>query len=140
MRAYIIKYLFSAKGMYASWDRLGDISAALNNLQDIKKQIGAFLETSYRGSKHTSPDTSDIVHKVAGKLEELDLHQFQPGQIGDSTKQVVDTLASGMKKIKSATLVTFNKKVHGMNMGEWIEDKPDELPSVEMSIEGKTIV
>jgi len=37
------QFLFATKGLYASWDRLGDISAAVDYLQKIKKEVGIAL-------------------------------------------------------------------------------------------------
>jgi hypothetical protein len=105
--------------LYASWDRLGDISVALNSLKGVKKQMGDALKASYHSSTHTTPDTSSSIKKVAMKIQELNLHKFEPERRGDAGKLIVNTQISGMKKLTSSTLATFNKKVHGIIAGQW---------------------
>ncbi|KIM76759.1 hypothetical protein PILCRDRAFT_39225, partial [Piloderma croceum F 1598] len=96
-----LKFLFAVKGLCSSWDGLADISAAVDYLQKIKNQVGVALRC-YGGTKHTTPDTSSLVWKVADKQR----HD------NDAVKPIVDILAAGEWKIKSASLATFNKKVH----------------------------
>jgi hypothetical protein len=64
------------KGLYASWDRLGDILAAVDYLQKIKKEVGTALG-GYKGKTHTTPNTSDLVWKVANDVREVDLLTFK---------------------------------------------------------------
>jgi hypothetical protein len=71
---------FVAKGLHSSWDKLGDISAAVLQLQNVKKQVTKALGASYEGKTHTTPDTSMLVWKVANKVRELVLSKYQPGQ------------------------------------------------------------
>ncbi|KAG2044371.1 hypothetical protein BDR03DRAFT_849365 [Suillus americanus] len=107
-----LKLFFSAKGVYSTWDRLGDISATIALLQNIKKQVGRALGITYHGLNHTTPNTSSSVWKVANKLNELELHVFNPDRKeNDSIKPIVDVLTEGKWKLKSSTLVSFNKKV-----------------------------
>lgn len=129
----IDQFLFAAKGLYASWDRLGDISAAVDYLQKIKKQVGIGLGR-YGGTTHTTPDTSDLVWKVANKVKELELQIFKlqrQGHDNDTVKPVVDILAAGEQKLKSASLATFNKKVHTLINGHSVEEEVDEIPGVD---------
>ncbi|KII83571.1 hypothetical protein PLICRDRAFT_77985, partial [Plicaturopsis crispa FD-325 SS-3] len=107
-----LKILFLSKGMYGSWERLGDISAAINHIQKVKKQVGLSLGAKYHGRTHTTPDTSASVWKVFHKVQELGLHTFTPDRDGnDSCKATVDILLTGEKKLKSSTLGTINKKI-----------------------------
>ena len=127
-----IQRFFAPKGIYASWERLGDISATVNLLQHVRKQVGRALGIAYHGITHVSPDTSASVQTIMHKIAELGLHAFTLDREGNSSvKQVIDTLASGEHKLKSSTLATFNKKVRGMIAGEELLDtEEDEIPSV----------
>ena len=92
MLAYMshIQFLFAAKGLYLSWDHLGDISAAVGYLQKIKKQVSVALGC-YSRTKHTTPDTSALVWKVTDKVKELELQIFKSQHQGNDTiKPVVD--------------------------------------------------
>ncbi|KAF9234843.1 hypothetical protein BU15DRAFT_78605 [Melanogaster broomeanus] len=128
---HLIKFLklfFAAKGVYASWDHLGDISATVDLLQNVRKQVGHALGISYHGITHTMPDTIAAIKKVSSKVSELELHSFKPDRAENSlVRPVVDTLATGEQKLKSATLATFNRKVRGMMAGEGFELEEDEI-------------
>lgn len=131
----LIQFLFAAKGLYASWDRLGDISAAVDYLQKIKKEVGIALG-KYSGTTHTIPDTSDLVWKVANKVHELELQIFKlnrQGNDNEGIKPVINILAAGEQKLKSASLATFNKKVHTLINGHSVEEEVDELPGIDYS-------
>jgi hypothetical protein len=131
---------FVAKGARANWDRLGDISSAVIQLQHIKKQMASALGTSYEGTTHTTPDTSHLVWRVADKAQELGLARHQSGRSGnDNQKAIVDLIESGEKKLISSSLGTFNKKLACMLEGNLdgvvalTED--DELPAVAISLD-----
>jgi hypothetical protein len=59
---------FVAKGLCSTWDRLGDISGAVVQLQNVKKQVTRALGTAYEGTAHTTPDTSSLVWKIANEV------------------------------------------------------------------------
>ena len=87
------QHFFAAKGVYTSWDHLGDILATVYLLQSVCKQVGCALGIVYHGISHTMPDMSAAINKVAYKVEELELHIFnlnRPG--GDLIRPVVDML------------------------------------------------
>ncbi|KAF8119144.1 hypothetical protein EV363DRAFT_1593479 [Boletus edulis] len=96
---HLIKFLklfFAAKGVYASWDHLGDISAAVDLLQSVRKQVGRALGIAYRGITHTTPDVSAAINKAAYKVGELALHISDLNRLGgDLVGPVVDTLTAG---------------------------------------------
>ncbi|KAG0698558.1 hypothetical protein DFH29DRAFT_1081734 [Suillus ampliporus] len=135
---HLIKFLkmfFAAKGIYSTWDRLGNISATVDLLQNVKKQVGSALGIAYHGLNHSSPDTSASVWKVAKKINELRLHQFTSDRTeDDAVKPVVDTLMTGEKKMKTSTLATFNRKVRKMLAGEGFEQEEDEIPSLSFDL------
>jgi hypothetical protein len=118
--------------MYADWERLGNISAALDILQVVKENISISLDTSYSGSTHKTPDTAALVWRVANKVAEHGLHKFQAGREGnDIVKPTPDLLTTGQHRLKSSTLATFNRKVGSLIEGEIVEDEDDKLPVVE---------
>lgn len=131
---------FVAKGLRSSWDRLGDISGAVVQLQNVKKQVSKAMGASYEGKTHTTPDTSPLVWKVAKEVWELVLGKHQPGRKGNDKQKMVNNLVDlGEKRLFSSTLETFNKKFACMKAGkvdelaEMTED--DELPSVQLTVD-----
>ncbi|KAF8871289.1 hypothetical protein BD779DRAFT_1454211, partial [Infundibulicybe gibba] len=129
------KDLFAAKGMYGGWDRLANISAAIDVLGSVKRNVAVSLNASYSGITHTAPDTSDLVWRVALKAQDLGLNQFQLNrEKNDAVKLTVDTLATGERLLKSATLATFNKKVKAAALGILIEDELDEIPTLDLGV------
>jgi hypothetical protein len=84
----------------------------------------------YSGTKHTTPDTLSLVWKVVEKVKELELQVFKlehQGHDNDAVKPIVNILAAGEQKIKSASLATFNKKVHTLISGYSVEEEHDEI-------------
>ena len=126
------KRFFTAKGVYASWDQSG-ISAAVDHLQHIRKQVGSSLGISYHGLIHTTPDTDSPVQKISYKVNKLAMHVVAPPCHNTNTtavKPVVDALAAGERKLKSSTLSTFNRKVQTLLAGKspGVEAEEDEIP------------
>ena len=122
---------FAAKGVYAGWDRLGDISAAVDLLLQTWKKVAEDIEIDYHGITHITPDNSASINKIAYKVEELTFHQYRLDRDLDGHSQirpVIDTLATGEKKLQSSTLSTFHKKVQGMMVGEVFKAEEDEIP------------
>jgi hypothetical protein len=115
--------------LYGSWDRLGDASAAINHVQDVKKRVGTTLSIAYHGSTHTSPDTSSKVWCVADKVKHMELQTFIPGREGnEQVKPCIDILSEGKAKLKSSSLKTFNRKIHRYLAGQSVEAEIDTLP------------
>ncbi|KAF8834600.1 hypothetical protein BDN67DRAFT_868772, partial [Paxillus ammoniavirescens] len=78
---HLIKFLnlfFAVKGIYASWDCLGDISVNVDLLQNVCKQVGCALGIVYHTITHITPDMAAAINKVAHKVSELELHVFKP--------------------------------------------------------------
>ena len=134
------QFLFAAKGLYSTWERLGNISAIVEFLQNIKKQVTSALGCPYKGTSHTSPDTSECVWKVGNKVKELGLDKFEADREGNAVaKKTVNILSLGEKRLKSSTLATFNKKVRRLHDGYLDEDAEldvDEMPPEALSFEG----
>ncbi|KAK7013155.1 hypothetical protein R3P38DRAFT_2640298 [Favolaschia claudopus] len=129
-----IKELFATKGMYGSWDRLADISAAIDVIDSVKKNAAMSLGASYQGSSHKTVDTSHLVWRVAHKARELSLNTFLATRDNNS-KPSVDILSAGEAVLKSASLATFNKNRRALLKGIMMEEEKDDLPAMNLSRE-----
>ncbi|KAJ7451396.1 hypothetical protein FB451DRAFT_1051517 [Mycena latifolia] len=126
-----LKTLLKAKGMNSTWDRLGNISAAIVQLQRVKKKVSSALDAGYKSSRHTTPDISQMVKRVQRKVHQEGLHKFQAGRANnDRRKLVCDIQMLGESRLKSSTLGTFNKKVLAMVDGIEVEEEEDECPAI----------
>jgi hypothetical protein len=115
---YILQSVFTSKGVHASWDRLGDISAASNVLRAVKKRLGRELKTIYRGRTHKVPDLSRSIWKISEKAIEMCLlDKDSSGDSIDTEYEVVDILETGEKSLRSSTLESFNKKSRSLSAG-----------------------
>ncbi|KAJ7434402.1 hypothetical protein FB451DRAFT_1467611 [Mycena latifolia] len=122
-----LKILLQAKGMASTWDRLGNISAAIVHLQRVKKKVSEALDTAYRNTGHTTPDTSEMVWRVANKVTSEGLQLFEDGRANNARRKLVpDLLLKGENEMKSSTLATFNKKILAMIEGHGFEDEEDD--------------
>ncbi|PPQ81298.1 hypothetical protein CVT24_009900 [Panaeolus cyanescens] len=131
-----LKGLFVAKGIYSNWDRLGNISAAINYIQLVKKQVTRSVRASYRGSSHKGVDTSALVWRIAGKAKQLKLQEQVVGREDNKlAKSVIDLQAVGYRKFETASLATFNAKIADMQTGLPITLDVDEIVSCSMGIE-----
>ncbi|KAK7433561.1 hypothetical protein VKT23_020715 [Stygiomarasmius scandens] len=103
--------LFTAKGIYSTWERLGDVSAALIYLQSTKKAMGNMIDTSYKQRIHNDADTTPLVWRVERKVLEDKLLEYCPRRNGfERSKAVVDILTTGYHKLRGS-LANFNKNV-----------------------------
>ena len=128
--------MLSAKGLESTWDRLGDISAAIDYLNKIKKKVSS-ATSSYQRSSHTTPDTSQLVWRVADNIRDKELQIFTEKRLGNSkVKAAVDILTTGEAKLKSSSLATFNKKISAMVKGRAYDDEQDVIPQTNLSIGG----
>ncbi|KAF8233489.1 hypothetical protein L208DRAFT_1075284, partial [Tricholoma matsutake] len=110
-----LKALFAAKGIYSNWDRLGNISAAINHIQKVKIQVARLMCVGYQGSTHKNVDTSKLVWRIADKARDLQLLKIVTNCEGQSlAKAVPDLRALGREKFATASLATFNKKICDM--------------------------
>ena len=115
--------------MYTNWDHLGNISAAINHLQSIKKQVFESMQTSYHGSTHTKADTSNLVWRIVNKAQELHLQYEIVAQenAGSHSKVTPDLRAFSCQKFRSSSLATFNKKIEEYKQGLPISYEVDEI-------------
>jgi hypothetical protein len=120
-----LKFLFAAKGVRASWDRLGDISAGIDFINRIKKQVGLAMR-GYRGQRHHDADTSDLLRKVAKNVREYELLSFKRDRErypNISAKPATDILMEGKKKLRSSLVKTFNDKIRASLRGRMVDDE-----------------
>lgn len=120
--------MFASKGVHASWDRLGDISAASNVLRATKKHLGRELKTIYRGRTHKQPDLSKSVWKVSRMAIETGLLDSSSTDDSINSKyRVIDIIEAGGKTLKSSTLESFNKKVWCLVAGILMTDDDESI-------------
>ena len=130
----MLQDLLTAKGLELTWDRLGDISAAIDYLNKIKKNVSSTLSSSYQSSTHTAPDTSHLVWRVADKVRDDEIQVFEENRAGNSkVKIVVDVLATGEARLKSSSLASFNRKIRAMVDGHIYEEEADTIPQLQFS-------
>ncbi|KAJ7251795.1 hypothetical protein B0H12DRAFT_1018313, partial [Mycena haematopus] len=130
-----LKILLRAKAMNSTWDRLGNISAAIVHLQQVKKKIATLLDTAYRNTGHTTPDTSEMVWRIQRKVASEGLQTFDPDRANSArAKLSKDILMVGEEKLKSSTLATFNKKIAAMVEGHSFEEEEDECPAMTLRV------
>ncbi|KAF8158782.1 hypothetical protein K438DRAFT_1620272, partial [Mycena galopus ATCC 62051] len=131
-----VKELFGAKGMYGSWDRLADISAAIDVIGSVKKSIAISLDASYNGTGHTAKDTSNLVWRIAHKARELNLNGTDlTRDINSVVKASVNIRAAGEAALKSSSLDTFNKNRKELLKGIQVDEEDDEMPPMGLSLE-----
>lgn len=107
---------------------MGDVSACLNEIDLVKVKVPEVLHVPYSGKSHTTPDTSHLSWKVADKVQKLNLLTYTPNREGNEFgKLTVDLLLEGEKKLRSASIRTFNKKIANRKEGKSTVDEVDEL-------------
>jgi hypothetical protein len=121
--------------MYANWDRLGNISACVNHLPFIKKQVSNSVKSSYQGSTHTDADTSSLVWRVANTARDLKLQTKLMKRDGVQPKAITDLRRIGRQKFESSSLSTFNKKIQDLKLGNPMEREVDDISTPNFHIE-----
>lgn len=121
-----------AKGIYANWDRLGNLSAAINHIQTIKRQVIRKL-AGYKGSTHTAADTTNLVLLVAKKACEHKL-QSRTENRAKGIKPVADIRQVGHRKMETSTLATFNKKIYLMKTFRDLTELKEEEDAIELLV------
>lgn len=117
--------------MDSTWDRLGNISAAIVHLQRVKKKIGAALNATHTSTTHKTPDTSHLVWRVQRKVSSKGIQQFNLARSNNTRGKLTKDISKvGEAKLKSSTLGTFNKKLCAMIEGHGFEDEEDECPAM----------
>jgi len=129
-----LKTLLQAKGLESTWDRLGNISAAIHYLKKLKKQVALAMSSSYQSTTHTKPNTEHLVWMIADDIRDKKLHVFTENRSGNNKVVTIpDLLDLGEKKLKSSTLTTFNRKVLAMVEGRRYNEEEDTLPQIALA-------
>ncbi|KAJ7460186.1 hypothetical protein FB451DRAFT_1270587, partial [Mycena latifolia] len=93
------------------------------------------LDASYNGSSHKTPDTSNLVWRIAHKAKELNLNGHDPTRNTTSlVKPSVDILSTGEAVLKSSSLATFNKNRKDLLKGIQVDEEADDLPPMALSL------
>lgn len=128
--------LLTAKGLEATWDRLGDISAAIDYLNGVKKKVSLVMKLSHKNKNHSDVDTQHLVRKVAEIAREQGLQTLNPNRVENTRAHpVINIIDVGEAKIKSSTLATFNKRIQEMVAGRMVTDEEEnEMPENEVQL------
>ncbi|KAF8055297.1 hypothetical protein FPV67DRAFT_1436466 [Lyophyllum atratum] len=125
-----LKALFAAKGVYANWDRLGNISASIAQLQEIKTRVTRSMNTNYQSSTHHQRDASGLVWRIANKARDLELQdEITKREDQRCPRTMPDLRALGREKYASSSLATFNKKMDETKKGRITVDEEDTIPA-----------
>jgi len=126
--------LFAAKGIYSNWDRLGNIAAGIEYLQNIKKRVSKSVKAGYQGTTHTAVDTSALVWRISNKARELQLQtQNSDRNDNEDMKAVKDLQLTGYEMFSRNSLATFNKKITNMKEGLETPDSDNVIEADEMA-------
>ncbi|KAJ7845053.1 hypothetical protein B0H14DRAFT_2358303 [Mycena olivaceomarginata] len=126
-----LKTLLQARGMNSTWDRLGNMSAAIVHLQRVKKIVAAALNSPHRSNNHTTPETAHLVWRVKQRVSTEGIQQFTPTRSNNPRgKLSKDIQKVGEAKLKSSTLATFNKKIIAMIEGHGFDEEEDDCPAI----------
>jgi hypothetical protein len=136
-----IKIARPVRGKEHTWDRLGDLGACCGEMKNARDNMRENLGGTYLGSRHTTPDTSHLVWRVAEKVQDLGLHIadiYRPEN--KSVSLVKHTIRMGAKTLKSSTLKTWNKKLEARIQGRAYNEPDrmeleDEVPPSEIIVE-----
>ncbi|KAJ7843860.1 hypothetical protein B0H13DRAFT_1909201 [Mycena leptocephala] len=91
-----LKILLQAKGMNSTWDRLGNMSAAIVHLQRVKKKIAAALNSAHTSAGHTTPETSHLVWRVQRKVSSEKIQQFDSTRSNNTRGKLTKDISKGM--------------------------------------------
>jgi hypothetical protein len=103
----VTQRLIKARGLEETWDRIGDISAAITTIADSNTSVRRALRGEYHGSNHTKPDTRSLGWKAADAVHNTGIDHFEPNRMCKN-KVVKDVLLVGQEKLP-LSLRTFNK-------------------------------
>jgi hypothetical protein len=93
------------------------------------------LSSTYRGSTHSSPDTSHLIWHIANTVWDDEIQVFKENREGNlKVKVAVDILATGEAKLCSSSITTFNRKICAMVNGHNYEDEEDTIPLPQLTL------
>ena len=131
--------MFAAKGIYSNWDCLGNIAAAVDLLQTIKKQVPSSIRSGYQSKNHKAVDSAALVWRIADKSLELGLQEENFNRTGSggkipNLKATVMINEVGYRKFESASLASFNKKIEESRQGILTVREVDEIPALTLGL------
>ena len=134
LHEYIIVQAFHlSKGLHATWDQLADLGPTIPILRPLKTQFTRILGAPWQGTTHTDPDVTPLLHRVASKAKDLELHIRKPKRI--TKKRTVDILAKGREELQKKGMKAFSKRwaawIRGTGM---VEDDEDEIPVISSDV------
>ncbi|KAF8984187.1 hypothetical protein BDQ17DRAFT_1260925, partial [Cyathus striatus] len=119
-----VKELIVVKGLQTTWDQVGNVSAVIAYIKEIKQKIANQLNLPHQNKGHSDVDVSH-----------LNMLTFRPNQTGNNcVTPIHDLLEEGSIKLKSASLSTFNTKFKNFVAGMVIEEENDDLPAFRLSV------
>ena len=116
-------------------DQIGNISAAVDILKKLKKQVASALKTAYKGTTHKVPKTDHLVWHVSKKIYDKGLHLYTEDRPGNKNiKAITNSLFVGQEKLRSSSLSTFNCKICDMIEGQQYNEDLDSLPQFSLAV------
>jgi hypothetical protein len=115
---------------------LGNVSAAIVDLQNIKKHFGSMMDTSYKNLTHSDADTSKLVFKVADKVRDLGIQHFNSERKSLQAKLAPNLLYIGWTRLLNTTLKKFNVRIKAYKERySEVEEEVDEIPQMAFELE-----
>ncbi|KAN0135293.1 hypothetical protein V8E53_006858 [Lactarius tabidus] len=96
-----LKGLLQAKGLQSTWDHLGNISAAVDILKKLKKQVATSMKTAYQGMTHKAPKTDHLIWRVANRVRKEMLHLYKDDRIGNKKTKLVLNMIYGRSMMRT---------------------------------------
>ncbi|KAL0061283.1 hypothetical protein AAF712_011901 [Marasmius tenuissimus] len=116
-----LKSVDAAKGPNRSWEWLSMISLCIYTLRQALLLVAKMFNIPGYGSKHTVPDMSNEVQRIADTLKEETIQEYVPERPANGfVKPVRDLLQEGMKYGERRTAFAKYRDDSGipMNMGD----------------------
>lgn len=127
---HIVQNLYSAKGIYADWEHLSNVSAAVVHAQACKKKVAKMMNTSYKKKTASEVDTSSLVWDVVRSVLQERLLEYDVTRKTDKPcSRIVD---DGFEKLKTS-VSSFNKRTKNQWGGTLNaeDEEEDTLPPME---------
>ncbi|KAF8995197.1 hypothetical protein BDQ17DRAFT_1545285 [Cyathus striatus] len=130
-----VKDLIVIKGLQTTWDQIGDTSATIAYLKEIKRKISHELELPHQNKGHSDVETKHLIQWIVNRVEAENLLTFKPNRTGNNhITMVSDLLEEGAKKLRSSSLGTFNTKFKNFVAGMVTEEESDDLLSLGLTV------
>ncbi|KAE9393497.1 hypothetical protein BT96DRAFT_999370 [Gymnopus androsaceus JB14] len=125
-----VKSTYATKGLYADWDHLSSVSAAIVHIQEGKKKVGKMVDTSYQRKSGLAVNTDDLVWEVVWAIEREGLLDNDVERKTDRPlARATDSLVDGSHKLK-VTVAALNRrtnKLWGSGLATVEDEDEDEI-------------